>query len=259
MGASVMTKGGEVQTAKFVIGERCRVFDENDNRSRPARACRHGGDQAAQPARLLQGRGEDGAHLPHHRRRALLDPRRLGDRRDGRLADPARARQRLHQHRRREGLPRGGRGGAEDPPLDRGRAGGRRAGREVGPGGDRRGRSWPTAMRWTRRRCGPTSASRWPATRRRSGSSSPTGRCAPPTARPTTRPPRRRPRRRWRSSPCQGAGDRAAARPGPDSVMRRSLSPAHPDAVARAMARQARPPTIGSWSPLRRYAVRMRA
>jgi 3-oxocholest-4-en-26-oate---CoA ligase len=31
MGASVMTKGGEVQTARFVIGERCRVFDENDN------------------------------------------------------------------------------------------------------------------------------------------------------------------------------------------------------------------------------------
>ncbi|MGA0603211.1 acyl-CoA synthetase [Caulobacter sp. KR2-114] len=30
MGASVMTKGGEVQTAKFVLGERCKVFDEND-------------------------------------------------------------------------------------------------------------------------------------------------------------------------------------------------------------------------------------
>ncbi|HEX4183003.1 MAG TPA: acyl-CoA synthetase [Caulobacteraceae bacterium] len=30
MGASVMTKAGEVQTAKFMIGERCRMFDEND-------------------------------------------------------------------------------------------------------------------------------------------------------------------------------------------------------------------------------------
>jgi 3-oxocholest-4-en-26-oate---CoA ligase len=30
MGASVMTSAGEVQTAKFMIGERCRVFDEND-------------------------------------------------------------------------------------------------------------------------------------------------------------------------------------------------------------------------------------
>jgi fatty-acyl-CoA synthase len=30
MGASVMTKAGEVQTAKFMIGDRCRVFDEED-------------------------------------------------------------------------------------------------------------------------------------------------------------------------------------------------------------------------------------
>jgi len=35
MGASVMTKGGEVQTAKFVIGERCKVFDENDQPVEP--------------------------------------------------------------------------------------------------------------------------------------------------------------------------------------------------------------------------------
>jgi len=35
LGASVMTKGGEVQTAKFVIGERCKVFDENDNEVAP--------------------------------------------------------------------------------------------------------------------------------------------------------------------------------------------------------------------------------
>ena len=30
MGNSVMSRGGEVATAKFMIGERCRVFDEND-------------------------------------------------------------------------------------------------------------------------------------------------------------------------------------------------------------------------------------
>lgn len=30
MGASVMTKDGEVQTAKFMLGDRCRVFDEFD-------------------------------------------------------------------------------------------------------------------------------------------------------------------------------------------------------------------------------------
>ncbi|HWA60593.1 MAG TPA: acyl-CoA synthetase [Caulobacteraceae bacterium] len=35
MGASVMTKAGEVQTAKFMLGERCRVIDENDNWVQP--------------------------------------------------------------------------------------------------------------------------------------------------------------------------------------------------------------------------------
>jgi len=35
MGASVMTKDGEVQTAKFVLGERCKVFDENDQEVTP--------------------------------------------------------------------------------------------------------------------------------------------------------------------------------------------------------------------------------
>jgi fatty-acyl-CoA synthase len=35
LGNSVMTKGGEVQTAKFVIGERCKVFDENDKEVAP--------------------------------------------------------------------------------------------------------------------------------------------------------------------------------------------------------------------------------
>ena len=35
MGASVMTKDSEVQTAKFMLGERCRVFDENDQPVEP--------------------------------------------------------------------------------------------------------------------------------------------------------------------------------------------------------------------------------
>jgi fatty-acyl-CoA synthase len=35
LGASVMTKAGEVQTAKFVLGERCKVFDEDDNEVAP--------------------------------------------------------------------------------------------------------------------------------------------------------------------------------------------------------------------------------
>ncbi|HYD45603.1 MAG TPA: acyl-CoA synthetase [Phenylobacterium sp.] len=35
MGQSMMAKGMEVQTAKFAIGERCRVFDEDDNPVEP--------------------------------------------------------------------------------------------------------------------------------------------------------------------------------------------------------------------------------
>ena len=35
MGASVMVKGAEVQTAKFMLGDRCRVFDEDDNPVEP--------------------------------------------------------------------------------------------------------------------------------------------------------------------------------------------------------------------------------
>ena len=35
LGSSVMTRGAEVQTAKFVLGERCKVFDESDNEVAP--------------------------------------------------------------------------------------------------------------------------------------------------------------------------------------------------------------------------------
>ena len=35
MGQSVMAKGMEVQTAKFMLGDRCKVFDENDNEVAP--------------------------------------------------------------------------------------------------------------------------------------------------------------------------------------------------------------------------------
>jgi fatty-acyl-CoA synthase len=35
LGSSLMTKDGEIATAKFQIGERCKVFDENDNLVEP--------------------------------------------------------------------------------------------------------------------------------------------------------------------------------------------------------------------------------
>jgi len=40
MGSSIMTKMGEVKTAKFMIGERCRVFDENDQPVEPGSGVR---------------------------------------------------------------------------------------------------------------------------------------------------------------------------------------------------------------------------
>ena len=56
-------------------------------------------------------------HLPGHRRRPLLGPRRLRQGRRRRHACTCSAVARLHQHRRREGLPRGGRGGAQGHPA----------------------------------------------------------------------------------------------------------------------------------------------
>ena len=93
------------------LGRRSRPAS---TRARLARAPR------ARAARLLQGRGEDGAHLPGGRRRALRGARRSRD------ARGATARMRLlgrdsghDQHRRREGLRRGGRARAQasTPPC----------------------------------------------------------------------------------------------------------------------------------------------
>ena len=86
--------------------------------SRPARAS-VGLARAARPhpARLLQGRGEDRGDV-----RPTLDGERWvmpGDfatRRGRRHDHPARPRLGVHQHRRREGLPRRGRGGAQGAP-----------------------------------------------------------------------------------------------------------------------------------------------
>ena len=106
-------------------------------------------------ARLLQGRCQDGGHLPHHRRHPLLGPGRLrpgGPGRDHPSSGPGFG---GDQHRRREGLPRRGRGSYQDRGR-RGRLGGsghsrrpvRRAdrgrggARPRGPSGRRSPRRW---------------------------------------------------------------------------------------------------------------------
>ena len=65
------------------------------------------------PARVLQGPREDRRHVPRRRRRALVGAGRPRPPRGGRQHHRARARLGVDQHRRREGVPRGGRGGAE--------------------------------------------------------------------------------------------------------------------------------------------------
>ena len=103
-------------TAKFTLGENTKVItdDGREVRARLGRD-RPGGRRRLAAGRLLQGRGQVGGHLHHDRRQALLRARRLRHGRGRRLAHAARPRLGVHQHRRREGVPRGGRGGAQDP------------------------------------------------------------------------------------------------------------------------------------------------
>ena len=81
MGSSISMKGVPPSTANFTRNPTTKVFTEDDREVEP------GSDETGMvaasgmvPHRLLQGRGEVGAHVPHHRRRALLVPRRHGAR-----------------------------------------------------------------------------------------------------------------------------------------------------------------------------------
>ena len=110
-----------------------------------------GGDARLHARRLLQGPREVGGHVPGHRRRALLDPRRLRQRRRRRHRAPARPGQPVHQHRRREGVPGGGRGGAQAAP-DRRRRRRRRPARRALRRGHHRARRAPRRRRHRRGR-----------------------------------------------------------------------------------------------------------
>ena len=83
----------------------------------PHRSHRAAGPTGPHPPRLPQRRRADRRHLPDHRRRALGHPRRPRSPGGRRQRHPPRPGRQLDQHRRREGLPRRGRGGAEGPPL----------------------------------------------------------------------------------------------------------------------------------------------
>ena len=142
MASSTVTSDDAAATATFQIGPDTRVVTDDGRdvrvglgRDGPRRHARAHAD------RLLQGPREVGGDVPRHRRRALLDPRRLRHGRRRRHGAPARPRQPVHQHRRREGLPGGGRGGAQAAPDRRRRGRGRRARRALrrGDHGARRG------------------------------------------------------------------------------------------------------------------------
>ena len=101
--------------------------------------------------RLLQGPGEVGHDVHRDRRRALLGARGLRPPRGGRPDHAARPRQQLRQHRRREGVPGRGRGGASSrtrPFSTRSSSGCRTSGS---------GSGWP---RWCSRARARTSSSR---------------------------------------------------------------------------------------------------
>ena len=188
MATNTTTSESSGETAKFELG----AEHPGRHRRRPRRRARFGRARpggAARPHadRLLQGRGQVGADVRGHRRRALLHPRRLGRGRGRRHGQAARPWQPVHQHRRREGVPGGGRGVPEAAPVRRRRGRGRRARRQVGRGDHR-------ARRATRRRRGRRSRADRPrqgAPRRLQGAQA-GGRgrprsAAPPTASSTTR------------------------------------------------------------------------
>ena len=132
---------------------------------------------------------------------AVRPGRRRGDPRGGRHHQPPRARVAVHQLRRREDLPRGGRVRAQGPPGRLRRHRRRRPRRALGPAGGRR-RAGPRRRVPLRRRPGrPTAVATLLGTRCRRRSTSCPRWCAPPAASPTTRGPARSPAARSPSEP----------------------------------------------------------
>ena len=193
MASSTVTSDDAAQTATFQIGPNTRVVTDDGRdvvwgSGELGRVAMRG----YTPDRVLQGPREVGGHVPGHRRRPLLDPRRLRQRRRGRHRPAPRPGQPVHQHRRREGLPRGGRGGPQAAPDGRRRRRRRHARRALRRGDHGAGR----AARRRRHRRGRADRPRQGAPRRvqgaEAGRSPSTRSAAPPTASSTTAPSRQR-------------------------------------------------------------------
>ena len=197
-GAELTTKQSTIALGKFRIGPNCKVFTpDGQARSRPA-AARPATSRAAGPIPLGYYKDEKKSaetFKTYQGRRWSIPGDWCTVNADGTIVLLGRGSV-VHQHRRREGLPRRSRGGAEDAPRRRRRARRRRARREVGRVGDRR----RAARAGRARRRGRAARPRARAPRRlqdaEARSSFTERSCARRTARPTTRARRRRRTRR---------------------------------------------------------------
>ena len=140
MGQSVSSGTSASNTAKFVLGENTIVITDDGRRVEP------GSDDIGRVA--VGGHQPIGYYKDPEKTAATFiefEGRRYscpGDYAGGvrRQPDPARPRLRGDQHRGREGLPRGGRGGAQDLPGDPGCGGRGHPRRPLRRGGHRGGR-----------------------------------------------------------------------------------------------------------------------
>ena len=102
---------------------------------------RAAGQVGPRAAGLLRRRGRDPGHVPGPGRGQVRAARRPGEGRGRRVDRGPRPGLHVHQYRRREGVPRGGRAGAQGAPRGAGRGRGRGAGRALRRAGRRRGRA----------------------------------------------------------------------------------------------------------------------
>ena len=120
MARQVASRRRKAATARFELGEHSRVFTDDGREVQP------GSGEVGRvalgfpiPLGYYKDPAEDRRRVPDDRRSSVVDPRRPRHGRGRRHDHPARSRLGVHQHRRREGVPRGGRGGVEGAPRRR--------------------------------------------------------------------------------------------------------------------------------------------
>ena len=162
--ASVSAAGVAEQTAKFALTENNAVFTEDGRRVEPGRG--RSGMVAVGgfiPVGYYKDEAKTAATFRTFEGRRWSIPGDFATVNADGTHPPARPRLGVHQHRRREGVPRGGRGGAEDAPGGPRRGRRRRARRAVRRDDLRGRRAGRRRGRRRRRAAAPTSAASSPA------------------------------------------------------------------------------------------------